>query len=518
MEKSAGNIVREYVKRMFDMVPGMKALVLDAETVGMISMVFSQSNILEQEVFLIDTVEKPQEDRMAHLKAVYFVRPTQQNIRAICAGLRQPKYGEYHLFFTNMLREEMVHQLAEADEHEIVQMVQELYADYYAVNPELVSLNVPSVCKLRGTNFDQMVFDRVHQGILSVLLSLKVRPCIRYQYNSEITEQLAQKVGASIEQEAELFSFRPKEVPPLLLILDRNEDAVTPLLNQWTYQAMVHELLGIQNNRVDMRQVEGVKPELHEIVLAADSDGFYEKNMFLNFGDLGANVKALVDDYQSKTNSQRKLESIEDMQDFIQNYPEFRKLSGNVSKHVALMSELSRVVDASHLMEVSQIEQELACTEDHTSAVQEVETLIGHAGVRPEDKLRLVLLYALRYENNEGNKLHRFLDLLQANGVTSERLKLIPALLQQCGSGARQGDLFSNKSFFVSVKKSLQRGIKGVENVYTQHTPFLAQTLEGLLKCKLPVRRIPPLASPRKHRGTSPWSRHGPRRKGTIPM
>jgi hypothetical protein len=31
-------------------------------------------------------------------------------------------------------------------------------------------------------------------------------------------------------------------------------------------------------------------------------------------------------------------------------------------------------------------------------------------------------------------------------------------------------------------KKRLQRGVAGVENVYTQHTPLLAQTLEGLLK------------------------------------
>jgi len=29
------------------------------------------------------------------------------------------------------------------------------------------------------------------------------------------------------------------------LLVDRREDPVTPLLNQWTYQAMVHEVLGV---------------------------------------------------------------------------------------------------------------------------------------------------------------------------------------------------------------------------------------------------------------------------------
>jgi hypothetical protein len=34
------------------------------------------------------------------------------------------------------------------------------------------------------------------------------------------------------------------------------------MLSQWTYQAMVHELLGIRNGRVDMSQVPDIRPEL----------------------------------------------------------------------------------------------------------------------------------------------------------------------------------------------------------------------------------------------------------------
>lgn len=35
-----------------------------------------------------------------------------------------------------------------------------------------------------------------------------------------------------INDEASLFDFRRTDVPPLLLILDRRDDPVTPLLNQ----------------------------------------------------------------------------------------------------------------------------------------------------------------------------------------------------------------------------------------------------------------------------------------------
>lgn len=42
------------------------------------------------------------------------------------------------------------------------------------------------------------------------------------------------------EQEPGLFDFRRTEVAPLLLVVDRRDDPVTPLLNQWTYQVDDH--------------------------------------------------------------------------------------------------------------------------------------------------------------------------------------------------------------------------------------------------------------------------------------
>ena len=48
----------------------------------------------------------------------------------------------------------------------------------------------------------------------------------------------------------------------LLLLPIRREDPVTPLLSQWTYQAMVHQLLGITNNRVSLAGTPGIAKDL----------------------------------------------------------------------------------------------------------------------------------------------------------------------------------------------------------------------------------------------------------------
>jgi vacuolar protein sorting-associated protein 45 len=59
-----------------------------------------------------------------------------------------------------------------------------------------------------------------------------------------------------------------------------------------------------------------------------------------------------------------------DMAKFVSNYPEYRKTHGNVTKHVALVSEMSRIVEEIKLMVVSQTEQELACTSGQAAAFE----------------------------------------------------------------------------------------------------------------------------------------------------
>ncbi len=91
-----------------------------------------------------------------------------------------------------------------------------------------------------------------------------------------------------------------------------------------------------------------------EIVINPDQDDFFRANMHLNYGDLGNNLNDLVQEFKEKSKSQAKVESIEDMQRFIENYPEFKRASGNVTKHVNIMSELKKKVDQYTLFEVSE--------------------------------------------------------------------------------------------------------------------------------------------------------------------
>ncbi|KAL8908202.1 MAG: hypothetical protein Q9207_000923 [Kuettlingeria erythrocarpa] len=470
----------------------MKILLLDSETVPVVSTAITQSALLSHDVYLVDRLENSSREKMRHLRCLCFVRPSPDSIKHLIEELREP---------SNVVRKSTLERLAEADDNEVVKGIQEYFGDYIVVNPDLFSLNLAFPRHRLWSNspdaWNPNALQRCTEGVIALLLSLKKKPLIRYEKNSLLAKKLATEVTHQITQEKQLFDFRQTDTPPILLLVDRRDDPITPLLTQWTYQAMVHELLGIFNGKVDLSGVPDVRPELKEIVLAQDQDPFFKKNMYLNFGDLGGNIKEYVEQYQTKTQSNAAIESIADMKRFVEDYPEFRKLSGNVSKHVTLVGELSRRVGVDGLLDVSELEQSLACNDSHAADLKNLKRLISSPRVHPNNKLRLVTLYSLRYERHPSNALPMLLDLLSAAGdLSPRRVNLVVKVLayhhslQTAPPSGGFSDLFESVSIFSGARDRF-RALQGVENVYTQHSPRLEATLQNLIKARLKEQQYP---------------------------
>ena len=245
----------------------------------------------------------------------------------------------------------------------------------------------------------------------------------------------------------------------------------------------MHELIGIGNNRVSLAAVPGIAKELQEIVLSPEHDEFYAANMYANYGDIGNNIKNLMDEFQAKSKGHQKVESIADMKSFIENYPQFKKMSGTVAKHVTIVGELSRLVGIHALLQVSEVEQELACQSDHSLALQKVKSLLANPKVRDMDLVRVAMLYALRYEKHSSNEISSFVDALAKKGVDERFRRLVPMVLDYGGVKARSAELFAAEHP-MAITKMFFKGLKGVDNIYTQHKPLLIDTLDELLKGK----------------------------------
>jgi len=503
----------------------MKVLLLDTNTTQVVSAVYSQTEILNKEVYLVsrldDTNANPnileaptsskdvrnaqpsnKISKTSHLKAVCFLRPTEINAGLLVRELAQPRFSEYHLFFTGVVPPSILRLLAENDEMELVRQIQEFYGDYLPINEDLFTLNCRhtlAMTQSAGTSWARdhaPLYTRNKEGLQSILLSLKRQPaCVRYDRNSEMARQLATDIQESIASD-QIYHFRQvKHHPLLLLILDRASDPITPLLSQWTYQAMVHELLGLNNNRLLLANAPGVSKDLEQVVLNAEQDEFFKQNRHKNFGELGESVKHLLDEYQKQSSSHAKLDSIEDMQQFMEKFPEIKAQSHTVSKHVAIMGELARLVDVCSLLDISQFEQELACTDDHSMHVRELMEKLASPSVKIPDKLRLGLLYALRYEKS-GN-LDSVKRQMINGGVTTRMVELMDIILRYGGTNARggsSGDMLGNNNVFSKMSKisdKILTSVQGVANVYSQHNPVLMEVIQNVIRGKLKESSFP---------------------------
>lgn len=197
--------------------------------------------------------------------------------------------------------------------------------------------------------------------------------------------------------------------------------------------------------------------------------------MFSNFGEIGTTIKSLMDEFQKKSTDHKKVESIADMKNFVETYPQFKKMSGTVTKHVVVIGELSAQVGKNRLMEISELEQEISCKADHSAQLQRIKRLVADPNVKPKEALRLVLLYALHYERHANCDIVGLLQTLQARGGA---VHLAPKMLEYAGKHFRQGELFSA----VKITRNFIKGLKGVENVFTQHNCLFTEILEDVIR------------------------------------
>lgn len=508
--------IRAYVDRIVTgdgKCTGMKALLLDASTTQIVSSVYSQSDILSKEVYLVtrldeDNITKKniycsnENTKTSHLQAVAYLRPTNKNIDFLIKHLKCPRFCEYNIFFSGILSSGHLRYIAENDEHEIIKQIQEFYGDFLPVNEDLISLNCRGTLSMTssiGTSWERDhidLYERTKQGLCGLLLSLKKQPVqIRYSANSACANKLAVDVHDMILHD-QIFHFRKMSNRGgcLLLILDRMDDPVTPLLSQWTYQAMIHELLGLNNSRVVLKDAPNISKDLEEIVLSREQDDFFKTHLYTNFGDLGEAIQKLLKDYKltAESHNINKLSSIESMQNFVEKFPELRRDGHVVSKHVVLMGELARLVEVCSLMEISQFEQVLACIDDQTLHWKELITKLTDVNVKIPDKLRLALLYILRYEHV--TNLYHIKAEMKNGGVPDDMIDLISSMLRYAGCKVRGPGLYGiglNQDIVSKVTNSFKTNVKGISNIYSQHEPVLMNIIQNISKGKLQQKTHP---------------------------
>jgi vacuolar protein sorting-associated protein 45 len=329
---------------------------------------------------------------------------------------------------------------------------------------------------------DHLTFDRIVQGIVATMLSTRTFPVIKYTKGSTVCAMLAQRVYEYFNNNADFIKREcGKEVNGVLFLFDRKEDPITPLLNQWTYQAMIHELIGINNNIITIKKDNDVE----KLVISDHEDHMFKENLNNDFGEVANKVKEAVDMLNKE---QHKISNpdltIADMKKLVDKIPEKKKESAEITKHTNIVYELSELMENRHLLDLSEIEQDLACNHDRNNHYAKLTEAIKNNKFHAYDKAKLFLIYAMRYEGDNSANIYNLKNLLIEQKVT-KAVEYLDALLQYAGKGKRFLDVFNNKDFFAKSKSKIERAFfKQFSNVLTQHTSYMPTLLEKIIKGK----------------------------------
>ena len=144
--------------------------------------------------------------------------------------------------------------------------------------------------------------------------------------------------------------------------------------------------------------------------------------------------------------------------------------------------------------------------------MQSTQDLITNPDVPPWNKLRLVMLYALRYQKTQTANIASLINLALANGVSREDakvagflckkgvlltdLQLVYVLLNVAGTDQRQDDLFSTESLLAKGRSAL-KGLKVGVTIYLYFSYILITMYIGCRKRVYPAYPAP-FANPRE--------------------
>ena len=491
MSHNLHEISANYIESMISNVKDMKAIIFDNETQVIFSLEFSKSLALKQEIFLFESIDKIQTEQKLNLNGIFFIRPTLENLEQLKRILQSSNFKEINLFFTNQITDDYLQKLAQYDINMQVKNVQEIYLDYYIINSNVFHLNIEScICNLdmnpieKWNQYDVRMNERIYQGLISACLSNRMKPIIKSVRGSDICVNLGKKLAKFFDDNYDNFIRKEcgSNFNGILLLYDRKEDPISPLINQWTYQAQLHEILGIKNNVIELKKGNDIKdkPEKYVISDVESIDKFYSKYKFADYGTVANAVQQEADKLKSDNDMLNKESSIEELRKIIEQLPEKKKESMAITKHYKLFYSISEYVTKHKLMDLSKIEQDISVNDNKKDQFNQIVQIISDPKVQHLDKCKLYLLYMLRYENDSSvsNLKHIMIENKLGDWVSYG-----DALLKYAGKERRKLDCFQDKDILSKGKKFFMNAFgQGNENAFMQHISYLNGIVERLLK------------------------------------
>lgn len=390
---------------------GWMVLIVDDGAMRVISSAIGMYNLMEHRVNLVEHISKKRAP-YRQCAPIYLLTPTDDSVNKLISDWtpsreqrKEPLYADnIFVYFTRHIPDD-------------------LFAKMKACKPlarrlkAFGEINIDFVCKeMRNFHFDMNTclqevvrnFDSptpsqhlIAEKMVTVCASLNEYPHIRYRSTSKLCTTLAKLFHHKLKQ---FISFNKgwwyhgdsshtEKGRCTLLLLSRADDFLSPLMHEFTYQAMVHDLLDVQDDTIITYHV----PESISGTTTKDKDNTnanesMARDVLLNENDelwvelrgkhiadisktISIRIREVVNSNTGLVMQHRKntctIEdtnslSVTQLTNALKSLPEYREVVSQLAQHLRISHQCFNIFNKQGLMDLSELEQILATgkTED----------------------------------------------------------------------------------------------------------------------------------------------------------
>ncbi|EWG45532.1 hypothetical protein FVEG_06292 [Fusarium verticillioides 7600] len=398
-----------------------KCLIVDENSKKIIDNVVKEDDILNNNIATIERIENRREPN-PEMDAIYILSPESFAVECLLADFEMRRYRSYYLVWTGLLDPSLRRKIDDfPGARQLRAGFQTMFVDFLPRESHLVTLRDPwSFPMLFHPACNAIVpthMKGLAQKIAGLCITLGEYPKVRYYKPQSARHEaavLCTHLARFVQEELDAYaqwdtSFPPPSPRPqaTLVITDRSMDLMSPLVHEFSYQAMAHDLLPIKDgDKVTYRTTinEGTPEAEEKDMELTDKDKIWVDNRHRHMKDT---IDKLMGDFQKFlqqnphfTNENADTTNLNTIRDMLAGLPQFQEMKEAYSLHLTMAQECMNIFQKHKLMDIASIEQTLASGLDEDfkrpkNILEMIVPLLDDEAVSPSDRLRLIILFIL---------------------------------------------------------------------------------------------------------------------------
>lgn len=546
-QSSLRGIVRNQFLAAFqscaDKFPGWMVLVVDPPAMRVLTNALNLYELAERRITLVESILKKRAP-FPDMAVIYLVSPTVENMNMIiadCNGTgtlkKKPLYGDSVFIYTlSGISNSCFDKIKSSNKlMKSIKGLVEVNVDFLAKENCVFHLDMKSCFAEMFTRSNAVAGDQITSKLVTVCAALNEYPHIRYQGDSPKCEVMANTlltkinafVGASPNWWYHGMPGHEARDRSTLLIIDRSEDPLTPLMHDFRYQAMVHDLLSIDNDCITVDESDGGKKE---VLLNMEDDIWVElkaKHIAEVSEILGNRLKDFLQNDSAHSFQKKSNMSAAEMGRVLRELPEYRESLSKLSHHFKIAQDCLALFTKSGLLEVSELEQTIATGKDaHGKSVKrkQIEKLLEESlpNLQPELAMRLLGIFICSQNGISVDTRDKLFDLSPLSADQKNTILNLENLGVTIDSD--EGKAISKRGFFERFRAASKANLivnkrqNNEESEYNDRYVCLLKTiLEDMVQEKLDIEEYPSvLPLPVSDGGIATTARKKKTKKGAV--